>query len=98
MHSDCQEKTAFIAHQGLCEFQVMPFGLWNAPAVFKRLMQHVIMGLNPEEGPDFVAVYLGDVLIFLETLKDHLQHVCMVIERAVATGLKLKPVKCLFVR
>lgn len=98
MHSDSQEKTAFVTHQGLYEFQVMPFGLCNAPAVFQRLMQRVIMGLNPEEGPDFVAVYLDDVLIFSETLEDHLQHVRMVIERVMATGLKLKPVKCHFVR
>ena len=98
VHSDSQEKTAFITHQGLYDFRVMPFGLCNAPAVFQRLMQRVIMGLNPEEGPDFVAVYLDGVLIFSETLEDHLRHVRIVIEQVMATGLKLKPVKCHFVR
>ena len=52
----------------------MPFGLKNAPAVFQRLMQRVLHGLNPEEGPDFVSVYLDDVLVFSATLEEHLGH------------------------
>ena len=59
----------------------MPFGLCNAPAVFQRLMQRVLMGLNPAEGPDFVSVYLDDVLIFSRILADHLQHLHAVVDR-----------------
>jgi len=80
MHPDSQEKTAFITHQGLFEFRVMPFGLRNAPAVFQRLMQSILAGLNPDGGPDFVSTYLDDILIFSRTLEDHLQHLQLTME------------------
>ena len=97
MHPDSREKTAFITHQGLYEFKVMPFGLRNAPAVFQRLMQCVLAGLNPPEGPDFVSVYLDDVIVFSRTLDDHLHHLSLVIDRLAKAGLKLKPSKCHFI-
>jgi len=58
-----REKTAFSVPQGLFEFRVMPFGLTNAPAVFQRLMEQVLAGLNPEQGPDFVKVYIDIVIV-----------------------------------
>ena len=70
--ADSQEKTAFIVPQGLFEFRVMPFGLSNAPAVFQRLMQRVLMGLNPVDDQAFVSVYIDDILIFSSTLEEHL--------------------------
>lgn len=97
MHPDSCEKTAFTTHQGLYEFRVMPFGLRNAPAVFQRLMQCVLAGLNPAEGPDFVSVYLDDVIVFSRTLEDHLHHLSLVIDRLAKAGLKLKPSKCHFI-
>ncbi len=62
-----QEKTAFVTPRGLYEFRVMPFGLTNAPAVFQRLMQRVLAGLNPEDGNEFVTAYMDDVLVFSAT-------------------------------
>ena len=38
------------------------------PLLYLRLMQRVLMGLNPAEGPDFVSVYIDDVLVFSRTL------------------------------
>ena len=89
MHPDSVEKTAFITPQGLFQFQVMPFGLTNAPSVFQRLMERVLAGLNPEDGPDFVSVYINNVLVFSCTLEEHLQHLRQVIQRISAAGLKL---------
>ena len=75
----------------------MPFGLTNAPAVFQRLMQRLLMGLNPASGPDFVTVYIDNILVFSLTLETHLTHLRAVIERISGAGLKLKP-KCQFIR
>ena len=95
MHPNSREKTAFVTPQGLYEFCAMPFGLTNAPAVFQRLMQHLMTGLNHAAGPDFVVVY---ILVFSPTLEQHLLHLRAVIKRISEAGLKLKPSKCRFVR
>ena len=96
MHPTSQEKTAFATQQGLFEFRVMPFRLTNAPAVFQRLMQQVITPLNPSAGPDFVSVYLDDILVFSRSLEDHMQHLKIVIQRLDDASLKQKPRKCRF--
>ena len=98
VHPDSREKTAFITPQGLFEFRVMPFGLTNAPAIFQRLMQQVLTNLNPAAGPNWVVVYIDDVLVFSRTLEEHLDHLQRVIIRLQEVGLKLKPAKCHFAR
>ena len=45
MSQEARIKTAFATHSGLFQFRVMPFGLCNAPATFKRLMDRVLQGL-----------------------------------------------------
>ena len=60
-------------------------------------MEQVLAGLNPEQGPDFVKVYIDDVIVFSPTLTDHLRHLRQVFDRIREAGLKLKPTKCRFV-
>ena len=98
VRDDSQEKTAFSTPFGLFEFRVMPFGLKNAPSVFQRLMQQVLSGVNPENGPSFVAAYIDDLLIFSVSLQEHLDHLRKVIHRLREVGLKVNPAKCQFIR
>ena len=88
-----KEKTAFACHRGLFEFNVMPFGLSNAPAVFQELMSIVLNGCN-----DFAIAYLDDILIFSETFEEHMFHLNNIFERLSQHGLKLKLKKCSFLQ
>ena len=65
--------------------------------LFFRLMQCVLAGLKPPEGPDFVSVYLDDVIVFSRTLDDHMHHLSLVLHRLAKAGLKLNPSKCHFI-
>jgi len=42
LDKDDIEKTAFCTHRGLFQFKQMPFGLWNGPSIFQRVMQGIL--------------------------------------------------------
>ena len=87
-----KEKSAFITQDGLYEFNVMPFGLHNAPATFQRAMHEVFRGLHWK----FILIYLDDIIVFSSNFSQHLQHLREVFMRLRAVGLKLQPKKCSF--
>ena len=54
----------------------MPFGLSQAPSTFMWLMHHVLTKLIRKS----VVVYFEDILVFSETLDDHVKHVREVLQ------------------
>ena len=85
-----KEKTAFLTKQGLFQFNVLPFGLCNAPATFERLMERVLRGLQWER----CLLYLDDVLVFGATFKETIANLDRVLARFQSSNLKVKPSKC----
>ena len=72
--------------------KVMPFGLFNAPATFQRLMDLALAGLQWSQ----CLVYLDDVIVIGKTFDEHLQNLGAVFKCIQEAGLKLKPTKCTF--
>ena len=89
-----REKTAFCTHEGLFQFNVMPFGLCNAPATFQRLMDMVLSGLQWSS----CVVYIDDIIVVGRTFDEHLCNLKQVFERIHKAGLKLHPNKCQFLQ
>ena len=89
-----KEKTSFTTPFGLHQFRVMPFGLTNAPSTFQRLMSLVLSGLCWST----CLVYLDDIIIFSQTVDEHLQRLRDVLQRLEEAGLKIKPSKCQLLR
>lgn len=87
-----REKTAFRTHRGLFQFLRMPFGYRNRPAVFQRVMQNV---LAPYLWI-FTLVYIDDIVIYLGTFEDHLNHIDQVLNAIKNAKITLSPSKCHF--
>ena len=85
-------KMAFVSSYGKWEFKRCPFGLAQAPAYFQRLVNEVLSGFT------FAFGYLDDILVFSPDMKSHLEHLRLLFERLRTTDLKLKEVKCNFLK
>jgi hypothetical protein len=85
-------KTAFRTPWGLFEYNVMPFGLANAPATFQRFIQHVL-----REYLDVCCfVYIDDILIFSKKREGHLLDLKNVLSCLKENSLKASLLKCEF--
>ncbi|GJY03413.1 putative reverse transcriptase domain-containing protein [Tanacetum coccineum] len=85
-------KTAFRTRYEHYEFQVIPFGLTNTPAVFMDLMNRVCKPCLDK----FVIVFIDDILIYSRDKEEHEDHLRIILELLKKEKLYAKFSKCDF--
>ena len=84
---------AFVTPFHKCEFNMVSFGLAQAPAYFQALINKVLKGLHK-----FAVTYLDDIIIFSKNGEEHLEHLRIIFQRFKEASLKLKRSKCDFMK
>jgi transposase InsO family protein len=87
-----KDKTGFVTPFGTFRYERMAFGLAGAPSTFQRIMDAMLVGLRDVE----VLVYLDDLLIFSETIEEHVRRMRLVFDRVREANFKLNIAKCTF--
>ena len=72
VHSDLRTKTAYVTPQWLYVLRMMPFGSTLAPTALQHLMHKVFM--DPKNSADFVCAHINDILVYSDTLEQHLDY------------------------
>nr|GEW86581.1 putative reverse transcriptase domain-containing protein [Tanacetum cinerariifolium] len=83
---------AFRTRYGHYEFQVIPFGLTNAPAVFMDLMNHVCKPYLDK----FMLIFIDDILIYSKNKEEHGEHLKTILNLLKSEKLYAKFSKCDF--
>ena len=77
-------------HRGLYQLTRLPFGVASAPALFQRVMDTVLQGI------DKTICYIDDILVTGSTVEEHLQNLESVFKRLQQYGIQAKRAKCSF--
>ena len=92
MHPDDKDITCFTTLYGNFNFEVMPFGLCNAPATFQREMNRIFFDLIGV----CVFIYIDDLVIYSSSLEQHVKDIEKVFQILNNNGLKVNFEKCHF--
>jgi hypothetical protein len=87
-----EHKTTFKTHHGHYQFKVMFFGLTNAPATFQCTMNSILEPYLRKS----VIVFMDDILVYSNSLEDHVQHLREVLTLLRSHKFFVKLSKCAF--
>jgi len=85
-----QDKTTFTCPRGTYPYNILPFGLCNAPATFQRSILAIFADLIHE----CVEVYMDDFIVYGNAFDDCLNNLEKVLKRCIETNLSLSNEKC----
>lgn len=88
--SENQDKKTFTYPWGTYAYNMLPFGLCNAPETFQRAVLAIFADLVHE----CVEVYMDDFSVYGDSFDHSLQNLQKVLQRCIETNLSLSNEKC----
>ena len=85
-----KQLSAFVTPDSLYQYQVMPFGMKNAPATFQRMINKLVGRMEGCEA------YIDDVVVYSDSWEDHLIRVCRVLTKFAEVNLTVNLAKSEF--
>ncbi|GBN25267.1 hypothetical protein AVEN_272266-1 [Araneus ventricosus] len=76
MEEHSKDYTSFKTHRAQYRFNVLPFGLKNAAATFRRVMNNSL-----KEFSEFTRAYIDDIAIYSADIGTHLKHLDCVLTK-----------------
>ena len=92
LEEESKNLTTINTSRGLFKYNRLCFGIAAAPAIFQRVMDSLLQGLN------MVCGYLDDILITGKDKEEHDKNVNMVLKRLYMAGIRVRSEKCTFGR
>jgi len=92
---DFDSNTVQSQPDGLYEFNVMPFGLLNAPMVFQEVIMDLLRQLEHQRN---IISYVDEVIIPSKTVDEGLVILNEFLQAIRSAGLTLRPSKCSFLQ
>ncbi|UTQ50644.1 MAG: reverse transcriptase (domains: peptidase, RT, RNase H) [Plant associated caulimovirus 1] len=91
---ECRKLTAFSCPNGQYEWNVVAFGLKQAPGLFQRRIDNALR-LKDSNHPlsKCCTVYVDDILIFSKSEEEHYVHVIKLLEQCLQEGIILSEKK-----
>jgi Reverse transcriptase (RNA-dependent DNA polymerase) len=80
---ESEDSTSFVCPFGTYCFRVMPFGSKNAPSIFQRAIEAIVIKFHKEN----VFGYLDNIIIGSKNLKDHVDTLTRLISRLTRLGI-----------
>ena len=92
LDEESRQYVTINTHLGLYRYTRLPFGVASSPAIFQKIMDSVMSGLQGVGG------ILDDLIITGSNDERHLSNLESALERMSGMGIKLKKEKCVFMK